>query len=260
MTAAVAEGVRLAYDVRGSGEPLLLIQGLGYGRGGWGALPELLARSFTVVTFDNRGFGDSDKPAGPYSTPELARDALAVLDAAGAERANVLGVSLGGMTAQELALAAPERVEKVVLVSTTAGGEGSFPMPPQTVDLMSRSATLEPLDALRRFVVNALAPDPPAELVDEVFRYRVANPPDPAGWQAQAAAGATHDALSRLGELRMPTLVVHGTADNVVDYRNAELLAERIPNARLELIDGAGHLLVWQDAERVAPLVEEFLA
>jgi len=260
MTTAVAGDVRLAFDVRGTGEPVLLIQGLGYGRTGWGSLPGRLARSHTVVTFDNRGFGDSDKPPGPYSTAELAGDTLAVLDAAGLERAHVIGASLGGMIAQELALAAPERVDKLVLVCTTPGGDASFPMPEQTVALFGQAATLDPQDALRRFVVNALSPDAPDELVEEVLAYRVANPPDPAGWQAQAAAGPTHDVVERLHELRMPTLVVHGTADNVVDCRNAELLAERIPNARLELVEGAGHLLFWEHADRVSALIEEFLS
>jgi 3-oxoadipate enol-lactonase len=260
MTTAVAGDVRLAYDVRGAGEPVLMIQGLGYGRTGWGPLPDRLARTRTVVTFDNRGFGDSDKPPGPYTIDDLTGDALAVLDAAGLERAHVIGASLGGMTAQQVALAAPERVDKLVLVCTTPGGEASFPMPQQTMALFTQAATLDPRDALRRFVVNALSPSAPEELVDEVLRYRVANPPDPAGWQAQATAGATHDALARLGELRMPTLVVHGTADNVVDHRNGELLANRISNAQLELIEGAGHLLFWEVADRVAPLIEEFLS
>jgi pimeloyl-ACP methyl ester carboxylesterase len=261
MSTAVAAGMRLAYDVRGTGDPLLLIQGLGYGRGGWGALPERLARTHTVVTFDNRGFGDSDKPPGPYTTADLAEDAVAVLDSVGAARAHVVGASLGGMSAQQLALAAPERVDKLVLVCTTPGGDASFPMPQQTVELFAQAQaqTLDPRDALRRFVVNALSPQASSELVDEVLAYRVANPPDPAGWQAQAAAGPTHDVVARLHELRMPTLVIHGTADNVVDARNAELLAERIPNARLELVEGAGHLLFWEHADRVSALIEDFL-
>src|SRR4051794_37767633 len=97
----VADGVRLVYDVRGSGKPVLLIQGLGYGRSGWGPLPDRLAERHSVVTFDNRGFGDSDKPPGPYTTELLMRDAVAVLEAAGLERADVVGASLGGMVAQE---------------------------------------------------------------------------------------------------------------------------------------------------------------
>jgi 3-oxoadipate enol-lactonase len=245
--------VKIQYDVRGDGPPLLFVQGLGYGRGGWGPAPELLSRSYTVITFDNRGFGDSDKPPGAYTTAQLAGDAISVLDAAGIECAHVLGASLGGMTAQELALAAPERVDKLVLCCTTPGGPESAPMPAVTIALMQNGATLE------QFVVNALAPGAPQALVAEILAYREAHPPDPAGWQSLAGAGATHDAFARLGEIAAPTLVLHGTADNVVAPQNAELLASRIPGARLEWFDGAGHLFQWEQPERFVAVVEEFL-
>jgi pimeloyl-ACP methyl ester carboxylesterase len=260
VSTALIEDARLAYDVDGSGEPLLLIQGLGYGRGGWGPAPSLLAQRFTVVTFDNRGFGGSEVTPGPYTTAQLARDALAVLDAAGIERAHVIGISLGGMIAQELVLAVPERVQKLVLCSTTPGGPDSVPMPEQTVALMGSQPHLDPRDAMRLFVENALSPEPPAGLVDEIVAYRMANPPNAAGWYAQASAGAAHDALARLDDIRVPTLVVHGTADNVVDAGNAPLIAAMIPGARLELFDGVGHLLPWERPDEFVALVEEFLA
>ena len=113
---------------------------------------------------------------------------------------------------------------------------------------------------MQRFVVNALAPDASQDLVQEIVAYRVAHPPDPAGWWALAGAGATHDAMARLGEIQAPTLVVHGTADNVVDIGNAPLLADGIPGARLQLFDGVGHLLPWERPEEFTALVEEFLA
>ncbi len=260
MSTAMLDGVRIAYEVEGTGEPLLLIQGLGYGRRGWGPAPRMLAQRYQVVTFDNRGFGDSDNTPGPYTTADLARDAFGVLDAAEIESAFVIGISLGGMIAQELVLAAPERVRKLVLCSTTAGGPKAVPMPEQTVVLMGRQADLDPQEALHLFVVNALSPDPPESLVEEIVAYRVANPPDAAGWWAQANAGAAHDALERLGEIRTPTLVVHGTADNVVDARNAPLLADAIPGARLELFEGVGHLLPWERPQEFAQLVEEFVS
>jgi pimeloyl-ACP methyl ester carboxylesterase len=259
MSTAVLEGVRLAYDIEGTGEPVLMIQGLGYGRRGWGPAPGLLAHRYQVVTPDNRGFGESDSPAGPYTTAQLAGDALAVLDAGEIDSAHVIGISLGGMIAQELVLAEPARVRKIVLCSTTAGGPTAVPMPEQTVALMGRAAHLDPEEALQQFVVNALSPDPPAELVDEIVAYRAANPPDPAGWYAQAAAGGAHDAMARLGEIRVPTLVVHGTADNVVDMGNARLLADAIDGARLELLEGVGHLLPWERPQEFTALVEGFL-
>jgi pimeloyl-ACP methyl ester carboxylesterase len=259
MSTAVVEGVSLAYDVEGSGEPLLMIQGLGYGRTGWGPVPALLSQRYTVVTFDNRGFGGSDVTPGPYTTSQLARDALGLLDEAEVDRAHVLGISLGGMIAQELVLAAPARVRKLVLCSTTAGGPQAVPTPEKTVALMGRQADLDPREAMRLFVENALSPDPPAGLVHEIVAYRTANPPDGAGWYAQAGAGVAHDVMGRLGEIRAQTLIIHGTADNVVDAGNAPLIANGIPGARLELFEGVGHLLPWERPEELVALVGGFL-
>jgi 3-oxoadipate enol-lactonase len=169
----------------------------------------------------------------------------------------VLGASLGGMIAQELAAAEPHRVDRLVLCCTTPGGPASVPMPEATVRLFAEATALEPLVALRRFVENALGEAPPPGLAERLFALRVANPPDPAGWQAQAAAGTTFPGVE--GEITAPTLVLHGTADNVVDHRNAELLARRIRGARVELLPGAGHLFFWEQPDAVVRIVTEFL-
>jgi 3-oxoadipate enol-lactonase len=250
--------VELAYEVIGTGPPVLLIQGLGYGGRGWGPALDLLAEDFAVAAFDNRGFGASDVPPGPYTTEELAEDARAVLDAAGFERAHVVAASLGGMAAQELALAHPQRLDRLVLACTTPGVRG-YAMPARTMSLMLEAPTMPPDVALRRFVENALGDGSSPELVERIVAYRTTNPPDLGGWQAQAAAGATHDALERLGRIDAPTLIVHGTKDAVVDARNADLLAEHIPDARVELLAGCGHLPFWEEPERFAALVKEFL-
>jgi 3-oxoadipate enol-lactonase len=250
--------VRIAYEERGTGEPLLLMQGLGYGRWGWEPVVDGLADHFRVLLYDNRGIGDSDVPPGPYTARQLAEDAVAVLDAAGVESADVVGTSLGGMAAQELALGFPERVDRLVLACTTPGGPSSHPMPQRTVDLMAAAPTLAPEVALRRFVENALGSGAPEGLVARIYALRVANPFDPQGWQAQAAAGVTFDAFDRLGGIEAPTLVVTGTEDFVVDPRNSELLAEHIPDARLERVEG-GHLFFWEDPATFVTLVQEFL-
>lgn len=253
--------VRIAYDVCGSGPPLLLVQGLGYARWGWEPVVDLLAERFLVVSFDNRGIGSSDVPPGPYSAAAMAADALAVLDAVDVARAHVLGASLGGIVSQQLALDAPDRVERLVLACTTPGTRG-HPMPAQTVKLFLEFGSMPLEQSLRRGIENALAEgtlERRPELVEQILAHRLEAPPDMNGWQAQAMAGASFDVLDRLGEIRAPTLVVHGTADNVVDYRNAELLAERIPNARLELFPGTGHLFFWEEPERFVQVVSEFL-
>jgi pimeloyl-ACP methyl ester carboxylesterase len=249
--------MNIKWESVGEGSPLLLIQGLGYGRWGWEPIVPGLAARHRVVSFDNRGIGESDKPEGPYTAAEMAGDALQVLDEAGIDRAHVLGASLGGMIAQELAVAAPERVDQLVLCCTTPGGPSTVPMPEVTVQLFAEAQTLAPEVALRRFVENALGEDPPAGLVDELFARRVANPPDPAGWQAQAAAGIGFQGVE--GEIAAPTLVLGGTADNVVDHRNAEVLATRIPGARVELLAGAGHLFFWEQPDESVRIINEFL-
>jgi len=249
--------MKLALDSQGEGSPLLLVHGLGYTRQGWGPARELLARRYRVLSFDNRGIGASEIPPGPYTVDQLAGDVLQVLEEVEVGRAHLLGASLGGMVAQLVAAEHPERVERLVLVGTTPGGAGAFPLPGKTLALMAEAASLPPAVALRRFVENALAPG--SELVDQVLAYRQEHPPDPAGWQSQAAAAATWDAGGLLSRIAAPTLIVAGTADAVVDPRNAQLLAEAIPGARVELIEGAGHLPFWERAEVFARLMEEFL-
>ena len=260
MTAlATAGDVRIVYELRGDGPPVLLVHGLGYARWGWEPVVDGLAEDFRVCMFDNRGVGDSDSPDGPYSARVMAEDAVAVLDAAGLERAHVLGTSLGGMVAQEIALGWPDRVERLVLVCTTTGLQG-FPMPEQTVRLFAAAATMPMEEALRSFVENALAENPDPELVEHIYQHRLANPFGIAGWRAQAAAGMTFDSLDRLGQIVAPTLVMHGTEDAVVDVRNSELLAQRIPDARLEIFEGGGHLFMWEQPDRFVRAVTEFLS
>jgi pimeloyl-ACP methyl ester carboxylesterase len=252
----VGATVRIAWEAVGSGPPVVLVHGLGYGRWGWGPVVAPLAERFRVVLLDNRGIGESDVPPGPYTAQELADDVARVLDEAGIVRAHVVGTSLGGMVAQELALGRPERVDRLVLACTTPGGPKAYPLPVETLALMAQAPLLPRDVALRRFVENALAGP---EHVEEVTALRLANPPDLAGWAAQAAAGTAFDAFDRLGEIDAPTLVLHGTKDVVVDPRNSALLAERIPGARLALFPDCGHLFFWERPERFVELVEEFL-
>ena len=254
--------MKIAWERQGSGPPLLLIHGLGYARWGWEPVLPGLAERFEVVLFDNRGIGESDAPPGPYTVAEMAGDAVQVLDEAGVERAHVVGTSLGGMIAQELALAYPDRVDRLVLACTTPGGPKAHPMPQVTVALMAEAATLEPAVALRRFVENALAPATVAarpDLVEGIMAHRLATAQAPAAWAAQAAAGATFDAYDRLGSLAPPTLVLHGDEDVVVDPRNGDLLVSLVPEAGMERFPGTGHLFFWEEPERFVSSVTAFL-
>ena len=260
MTVTTATPVRIAWERRGTGEPLLLIHGLGYARWGWEPVVDGLAERHEVVLFDNRGIGESDAPPGPYTVRALTEDAVAVMDAAEVERAHVLGTSLGGMVALQLALDLPERVDRLVLACTTPGGSASAPMPERTTRLMQEAATLPREVALRKFVENALGEQPDRALVDRIMEHRIGTAQPLDAWSAQAAAGATFDVWDRVPEITPPTLVLTGDDDGVIDPRNSAVLAERIPGARLEVFRGGGHLFFWEQPQRFVDVVKEFLA
>jgi 3-oxoadipate enol-lactonase len=258
----VSGGVRIAWERHGEGAPLLLIHGLGYARWGWEPVLPGLAARFDVVLFDNRGIGASDAPPGPYTVAEMAADAVQVLDEVGVERPHVVGTSLGGMVAQELALSYPERVDRLVLACTTPGGPKAYPMPQATVALLAEAVALEPEVALRRFVENALSAWTLAnrpEIVERILTHRLATGQDPAAWAAQAAAGATFDAYDRLSGLTAPTLVQTGTEDVVVDPRNSALLCDLLPNWDDAHFPPFGHLFFWESPEGFIHNVTTFL-
>jgi pimeloyl-ACP methyl ester carboxylesterase len=251
-------GVRIAWERRGTGEPLLLLHGLGYARWGWEPVVDDLAEANEVVLLDNRGIGESDAPAGPYTVSDMAGDAVAVLDAAGLERAHVLGTSLGGMIALQVALDHPERVDRLVLACATPGGVGAAPMPERTVRLLAEAQALPAEVALRRFIENAFGPGPDPAQIERILKHRISTAQAPAAWAAQAAAGAAFDVWDRLPEIRARTLVLTGDQDAVVDPKNSELLAARIPEARLEVFPGCGHLFFWEQPMQFVETVKEF--
>ena len=251
--------MRIAWESQGEGAPVLLMHGLGYTREGWGPLRGLLAQRYRVLSYDNRGIGESEIPPGPYTVEELAADAVGVLDSALVERAHVIGASLGGFAAQVVASEWADRVDRLVLACTSPGGPGAFPLPEGTLRLMAEAPTLPPEVALRRFVENALAPGAPEPLVDEIFAYRQAHPPDPAGWAAQAAAGAAWNANGRASgsPRRRSSSPARPTRWSTRATRTCSQPGS--PDARLEVVEGAGHVLFWERPEEFAALVEEHL-
>jgi len=259
--------MRIAYEVRGrvlSRRPvLLLIQGLGLDGAGWGPALGRLRHRFRLVLPDNRGSGRSAAP-GPFSVADMVGDAVAVLDDAGIGTAHVLGASLGGMIAQELAVRHPGRVGRLILACTTPGWPFAYPMPLPSVRLIAASRRLPPHEAVRRNVENALSAATVAdrpELVRQIIDGQPSlSEPDPDTWQAQAPAGGRYAGCLRQLRIRARTLVLHGTADRVVDPRNARLLATRIPRAELVTFPGLGHLFFWEDPDAFAATVISFLA
>ena len=259
--------LRIGYELRSSvmsgGRPwLVLVQGLGFDRAGWAPIVGHLKRHFRLALIDNRGSGDSDASPERFEVTQMARDVVAVLDHAGIAKAHVLGISLGGMIAQELAAGHPDRVDALVLAATTPGFPGGYPIPSASMALFAAGPFLS-LDAKRRrHVMNALSAatvrDRP-ELVDELVEHVTARPTSPQGASAQAIAGAAYVSSYGPQAIRARTLVLHGDADTVVDPRNAQILARRIPDAELVLFPGLGHLLFWEDPDAFADAVTSFL-
>jgi 3-oxoadipate enol-lactonase len=258
--------LRIAYELRGTVHRrrprLVLVQGMGFDRLGWQPVLGKLGRRFRLVLVDNRGSGRSGRPAGAFTVADMVGDVVAVLDAAGIHRANVLGASLGGMVAQELAITHPERVDGLVLACTTPGWPFAYPMPAASVRLIAATADMTSGAALRRHVENALSArtvQHRPQLVDRLVRLQGSRPADVGILSAQASAGARYAGRLRQARIRARTLVLHGDADTVVDPRNARLLAERIPGARLVTFPGLGHLFFWEDPDGFADAVASFL-
>jgi 3-oxoadipate enol-lactonase len=193
----------------------------------------------------------------------MAGDALAVLDHAGIGAAHVLGASLGGMIAQEFAVRYPDRVSRLVLAYITPGWPFAYPMPLPSVRLIAASRRLRPDEALRRHVENALSASTVAdrpELVERIINCQGSvSARDPEAWQAQATAGGRYTGSFRERRIRARTLILHGTADRVVDPRNARLLAGRIEDAGLVTFPELGHLFIWEDPGAFATAVTSFL-
>jgi 3-oxoadipate enol-lactonase len=258
--------LRISYQVRRASRlrqtRLVLIQGVGLDGTGWGPALPALQSQFRLVLVDNRGTGHSDAPAGSFGVADMASDVIAVLDDAGIDRAHVLGASLGGMVAQELAMAYPERVDRLVLACTTPGWPLAYPLPARTARLMAASPALPRDVALRRHAENALSGQTAADrpdLLEELVEHLRSRPVTAQAWLAQTRAGARYVGGLRERHISAPTLVLQGSADTVVEPRNAELLARRIPGAQTVIFPGLGHLFFWEDPAGFAAAVTAFL-
>jgi 3-oxoadipate enol-lactonase len=256
--------VELSYARSGAGPPLLMVMGMSGTMEHWGE-PFLaqLREHFETIVYDHRGVGESSRLKGSVSIAQMAGDAAALLTALAIDSAHVMGISMGGMVAQELALAHPERIRTLTLGCTYCGGEGSVVSSPEVmrklgegmlsgnrelalrtsweVNVSSRMAADE--DAWQRFQAVAS---------EHSVAVRVI--------MAQLQACRGHDTSMRLHDLHMPVLVVHGTEDQLLPVENGRMIASRIPGARLEILEDVGHLFFWERAELSAELVRAHAA
>jgi len=257
-------GARLHVERQGQGEAMLGITGFGVGSQLFAPVLPLFHDRFDCITYDNRSAGRSSTPLVPTSMPELAADAVRVLDALGVQAAHVHGVSMGGMVAQELALRFPDRVRSLVLQGTSAGGPRSTG--PALETLAAFLLQRLPVSRERKAQVltgHLFSPEYAAEHQEEVLAHLQRLGADRAGARGalqHLAASSVHDTVSRLPSLQAPTLVLHGAVDRLVSPANAQLLAERIPRARLAVIAGAGHLPLLERPEPVRDLILQWMA
>ena len=260
-----ANGIELYYEIHGAGKPLILISGLGYSLWQWHLMVPFLAKHFQVLTFDNRGVGHSDKPAGPYSAQMPATDTVALLDVLAIERAIVMGHSMGGFIAQALALDHPQKVEKLILCSTNFGGPRHIPVTEEAMKVLS-DVSSDPLTRFKNGLVVSMAPgwaEKNPEMIQKWIQWRLANPIEPASYHAQLAIGlgllteeaAFEDKLSRLS---MPTLILFGAHDKVVPPENASLLEAKIANSKVILFPNAGHFFPMEIPEAASQAVIDF--
>lgn len=257
MPVMITDATSIDYDVYGEGRPLVLINGLGFGRWAWFKQIPALSRHFRVITFDLRG--EVDLKDG---VTDLAGEVVALLDHLNVKKAHVLGTSLGGFVAQELALKRPDIVDRLVLVCTSYGGRAPESMSPQALAAMFGWGSLTPETAVRRGLEaatsDAYRAEHPEEF-DEIVRSRLADSSSLATYSRQALAGARFDALHEVEDIFAPTLIIHGDADRYVPLANAEALAGALPEARLEVIEEAGHLVFIEKSAQVNQKVIAFL-
>lgn len=262
MPVAPVGSAQLAWERRGSGPPLLLIMGMGGTRNTWGEdFVSALARDFEVITFDNRGVGESSRVRDPFTIRDLAADAAALLDLlVGDEPSHVLGVSMGGMVAQELALSWPAQIRTLSLGCTYCGGPESLRTSPAVSMRLARAMQSGDRERIVRVtwevnVNSTTAADP--ELWARFRSLTLDRPVALPVITAQMQAIASHDTSPRLSTVSAPTLVIHGSADEMLPVHNAQVIAGLIRNARLEILDGGGHLFFWEQPTRSAALLRD---
>ena len=258
MPYAYSKRLRIYWEEEGEGEPLLMIMGLSLSLPMWGSLRHCLARRFRVVVFDNRGVGQSGRTLRLFSIAAMARDAVEVLDAAGIPAAHVLGFSMGGMVAQEVALSHPERVRKLILGCTHCGGFKAARAKPAVLGrLMSPLLSGEArLAAMVPYIYDA---DTPRDRIDADLKVIRANGPAATGYFLQLTAIVTWHSCDRLPRIAAPTLILHGERDLLVPPENGRILAERIPGAKLVLIPRAGHMLPTDQPAATCHELQDFL-
>jgi 3-oxoadipate enol-lactonase len=266
MPKANANGINISYGVHGKGEPLILISGYSSDQSGWIFQTGTFKKYYRVITFDNRGVGKSNKPSGAYSMKMMADDTVGLMDYLGIKKAHVLGISSGGLIAQALAIKYPERINKLVLASTDAGRDASILLSPEWLNALglSEGATEDDLRSVpilkRGDPVYPLAFNKPLfRIIFPFFAKIKARLSGTAGLHGQWEAFFGYNAVKDLPKIKVPTLVICGAKDRLINPGSSELIAKLIPNAKLVKVKGASHALNVEMRHRFNKEVLDFL-
>jgi pimeloyl-ACP methyl ester carboxylesterase len=264
MRHADVNGIKIAYGVRGSGPPLVLIMGYRLSSLAWPFdFIDALAERFAVVLFDNRGTGTSDKPTFGYEISNMARDVAGLLDHLEIGRANILGYSMGGAIAQDFVRQFPDRVSGLVLCATMCGGPRAVYAPPPVVRVMRELDGLTPEEIARRIWQVTYSPgylENHRERAEDQMRREITAPTPLHAADLQYQAFAEFDCSKALPNIRARTLVLTGDLDQLVSAQNSKFIASLIPGARLIVIPGCGHRMMWEATDECVGFVTEFLS
>ncbi len=263
MQHADVNGIRIAYGVHGSGPPLVLIMGYRLSSLAWPLdFIEALKQRFTVILFDNRGTGTSDKPTSGYEISNMARDVSGLLDHLKIAQANVFGYSMGGAIAQEFVRQFPDRVLGLVLCATMCGGPRAVYASPAVVRVMRELDGLTPEEIARRIWTVTYSPrylENHRQRAEDQMRREIVSPTPLHAADLQYQAFAEFDCSRALANIKAATLVLTGDFDQLVSPRNSQFIAGLIPGARQIVIPGCGHRLMWEATDECVGFVTEFL-
>lgn len=264
MPSIKAGDINLEYFIDGSGPPLLMIMGFSGSATSWGdPFVRELGKHFTTIRFSNRGTGESDKPNDAFTIRTMADDTANLLDALEIERPHVLGISMGGMIAQEFAINYPSKVNGLVLGCTSTGPAHGVTATPETMALMAPPPGLTPAEMFRNAFPALISPgfvESGVNFLDAMINESLQRPTPMPTLGQQMGAIMQHDTFDRLPQIKAPTLIIHGDVDMLVPAENANILAKQIPGVQQQWVKGAAHMFFWEQPQAAAKQITEFLS
>lgn len=254
--------ITLYYEIHGSGFPVLFISGLGAGTWAWEPQAPYFSRSYQMISFDNRGAGRTSTPPGPYSIEQMALDSIRLMHSLDIDKAFVIGLSMGGMIAQELALILPHRISGLVLAATHPGGEMRILGSPEVYHRLMDNNGLSQEEIVEKNIPILFSPKTVTHRPEIIQAYRerqksIPEQPEQA-FAAQQEAIQAFDCSRRLSKIKAPTLVLAGEDDQLIPAENARRMAEHIPDSQIEIMSHAGHLIHMEQTEKFNKIIDEF--